>query len=609
MSSVSNRARGSGDSADRSRLLPERAWRRDTNLEEPERGSLHEFLQGYEHIAIEDACKEKPIGPRDLAVWVNRTGVWTQLDVKPLWGKKRVKESLCRRLVTGLLGLSDAQYESMKDAFEDPDGSELIGLYRNDAMKYAIVVRMPKDNKALLGLGAAAIGLGSGALGFFSRGAVSVTTEAKWADAVDKFIQDANLFSALYGLERDVLLNPENPFYEANGREVEKRHIRAMQYDLDALRRAMFLYRDYMPNPQTPALVPSKIQELITKFHGGLKQIITPASNNVNKEGLVEISQRLENDFNEIERLKWFVPINANYKEHTVYGYREPQSPADTEMRKLSQWRLYLFAQLLPIVDKLFQMYAAILKQREQSTEPTEIASIKKINKAMEELYRSYVNMHYGLKLANHPRLLSDVVDEKRFLVMEGVREIEEDLASKDNVAEMQELVTAAKEIDIRIKKNIPEGGLEEGSSAADGGLHESQWNAAVDEFFKNGYLLFALRQMKGTILDQKLKLGKIDKTQHNEEMSELYALPNSLNDLHRINFMSRRDGWRPEALERFAQLISAVNTWAKKAKDEKLTFRELSVDEFSQVADAFLENVATLQRHPWLAKFAAESH
>lgn len=429
------------------------------NLEEPERGSLPEFLQGYEHIAIEDACKEKPIGPRDLAVWVNRTGVWTQLDVKPLWGKKRVKESLCRRLVTGLLGLSDAQYESMKDAFEDPDGSELIGLYRNDAMKYAIVVRMPKDNKALLGLGAAAIGLGSGALGFFSRGAVSVTTEAKWADAVDKFIQDANLFSALYGLERDVLLNPENPFYQKFGREAEKRHIRAMQYDLDALQRAMFHYREY--EPQTPALVPSKIQEHITKFHGGLNQIIASLSIKENKEGLVEISQRLENDFNEIARLKWFNPIDiANYEERTVYGYREPKSPADTEKRKLSQLRLYLFAQLLPIVDKLFQMYTGILTQRVRAKPllDEEHASIGKIQKAMDELYKSYVHMYYGLKMPADTVELYGHLALKQFHIMEGVREIEKDTKSRHIEGEIPKQIASANEIDSRLSATIPVG-------------------------------------------------------------------------------------------------------------------------------------------------------
>lgn len=117
--------------------------------------TLPEFLKGYKHERLQDVCEADPIRPDQLAVWVNRTGVWTQMDVQQLWKRRGENESLCRSLVTGLLGMSAAQYESMKDAFETPDSSERIGVYsklnKNKEITYAVVVRMPKDNRALLG--------------------------------------------------------------------------------------------------------------------------------------------------------------------------------------------------------------------------------------------------------------------------------------------------------------------------------------------------------------------------------------------------------------------------------------------------------------------------
>jgi hypothetical protein len=94
--------------------------------------------------------------------------------------------------------MSNAQYESMKDAFEDKSASERIGVYYNSVDgKYAIVVRMPEDNRPLLaGVGAAigAAGLGLGAL---ARNGVTIRGKSKWIEAYEPFVKDAHLFVAL----------------------------------------------------------------------------------------------------------------------------------------------------------------------------------------------------------------------------------------------------------------------------------------------------------------------------------------------------------------------------------------------------------------------------
>ena len=162
-------------SDERPKALPrDHAWRHDPRRPPaPSEDGLPYFLQGYEPVGIHETCEADPIGPDQLAVWVNRTGEWEQLDVDDLWGRNRKTESLCRHLVTNLLGMTAAQYESMKDAFDEPDASERIGIYRmeeDDVMNYAIVVRMvPRDYKSLLkaGVAGATAALGGGALAYY----------------------------------------------------------------------------------------------------------------------------------------------------------------------------------------------------------------------------------------------------------------------------------------------------------------------------------------------------------------------------------------------------------------------------------------------------------
>jgi hypothetical protein len=178
-----------------------------------------DFLARYQKIPISRACK-KEIESRQLDVWVNRKGTWTQIrDVGKLWGARREKESLCRGLVTGLLGMSNAQYESMKDAFEDDSASERIGIYQNLAeRKYAIVVRMPEDNKSLLAGVGAAIGAAGLGLGLATRNGVTIRGKSKWLEAHDPFLKDAHLLSALYSL----LIPKYQPIVNQNPQEFEQ---------------------------------------------------------------------------------------------------------------------------------------------------------------------------------------------------------------------------------------------------------------------------------------------------------------------------------------------------------------------------------------------------
>lgn len=173
---------------------------------------MPEFLQtfGYKKISIVDACLAGDIGPEQLVVWVNREGTWTKLsDVAKLWGKRRGRESLCRGLVTRLLGMSDAQYESMKDAFDEEEAFERVGIYRSND-NYAIVVRLPKDNKLRL----AGIGAGIGAAGLVLGLAThTIRQKSKWIEDFTLLNNDAALLASLYGTILDKEIENSHPYY------------------------------------------------------------------------------------------------------------------------------------------------------------------------------------------------------------------------------------------------------------------------------------------------------------------------------------------------------------------------------------------------------------
>jgi hypothetical protein len=92
--------------------------------------------------------------------------------------------------------MSDAQYESMKDAFEEEEAFERVGIYRSED-QYAIVVRLPKDNKPRL----AGIGAGIGAtglvLGLAAGRGVTIRQKSKWIQSVDSLMKDAARFANL----------------------------------------------------------------------------------------------------------------------------------------------------------------------------------------------------------------------------------------------------------------------------------------------------------------------------------------------------------------------------------------------------------------------------
>ena len=114
--------------------------------------------------------------------------------------------------------MSAAQYESMKDAFESPDSSERIGIYRkmdededdkedgyedgneHGRANYAIVVRLPKDNKMLLSGAAAAISLGSAAIGYKAhevQNRKKIDGKAQWLANYDRLLADAHYLHLL----------------------------------------------------------------------------------------------------------------------------------------------------------------------------------------------------------------------------------------------------------------------------------------------------------------------------------------------------------------------------------------------------------------------------
>lgn len=102
------------------------------------REALRAFLKDYERLTFHDACVTRRVNPTDLTVWANRSGIWSQVDISDLWGR-RLKQSLCRALVMNMFGLSSAQYEAMRD---NVNGS--IALYRHKKRDhYAILLRLP----------------------------------------------------------------------------------------------------------------------------------------------------------------------------------------------------------------------------------------------------------------------------------------------------------------------------------------------------------------------------------------------------------------------------------------------------------------------------------
>jgi hypothetical protein len=147
---------------------------------------VRENLRGYTRVSIPQVCGD-PISRDDLKVWINHTGKWVNFDTSKLWQKKG--PSLCRQLVNEL-GMSSAQYDSLRDVFDDVHSTDLVGLYQKGS-KYVIVLRVPQTSiydKLVVG-GAAGGGAVAGALTSWAARR-NWTQKAKWIETFKEYISN-----------------------------------------------------------------------------------------------------------------------------------------------------------------------------------------------------------------------------------------------------------------------------------------------------------------------------------------------------------------------------------------------------------------------------------
>jgi len=112
--------------------------------------ALRTSLQGYQRVSIQTACNETAETPADLQklmVWANRAGRWERIDASIQFRKS--KASICREVVTKVFGLSGVQYDAIRDALDDVESGDLMGIYRHESIpdQYAIVLRLPLSSK------------------------------------------------------------------------------------------------------------------------------------------------------------------------------------------------------------------------------------------------------------------------------------------------------------------------------------------------------------------------------------------------------------------------------------------------------------------------------
>jgi hypothetical protein len=130
---------------------------------------LLEYLQDYRRITLTYACETfVKLDDVTIGVWVNRNGQWRQ-DTK---AERRLRqldikdESLCSSIITKLYGLSQAEYEKIKNSFDEGLWKSWAGIYQSieDERRpnFVFVVKLP--DKAKIGTrGAAGLGAGLGA--------------------------------------------------------------------------------------------------------------------------------------------------------------------------------------------------------------------------------------------------------------------------------------------------------------------------------------------------------------------------------------------------------------------------------------------------------------
>lgn len=147
--------------------------------------ALGVFLEGFRRITIEDACRRGPIDLANVTVWTKHSGPWQQRPASTL-KKGKPSQSVCRSLVTGLYGWSDAQYEALRDVFDDEESADLMGIYTNDQGQYAVVGRLPVHDRWVQG-GIGAAGLATGVLGKWAVDRLKPSKQ-KWIEAHQKLL-------------------------------------------------------------------------------------------------------------------------------------------------------------------------------------------------------------------------------------------------------------------------------------------------------------------------------------------------------------------------------------------------------------------------------------
>jgi len=124
--------------------------------------AMASFLEGYERITSEKACQRGPIDLKRVTVWSKRGKKWEPRRAVDLL-RRKPRQSICRALVTGLYGWTNAQYEQVRDAFDDSLSNDVMGIYANRDGDYAIVGRLPlytsKTALGAAGVGGALVGL------------------------------------------------------------------------------------------------------------------------------------------------------------------------------------------------------------------------------------------------------------------------------------------------------------------------------------------------------------------------------------------------------------------------------------------------------------------
>lgn len=131
----------------------------DATMDPEGAAMLYSYLQeNYNRITLNDACDEQidvaNDGRPDVAIWVKTGNRWRQMDrdseVMALWARrlKNKPGSVCQSLVKDLLGLSERDYEKLRQKFDQTSGY-IEGVYKvkpskaKEVEKFAVVVKMP----------------------------------------------------------------------------------------------------------------------------------------------------------------------------------------------------------------------------------------------------------------------------------------------------------------------------------------------------------------------------------------------------------------------------------------------------------------------------------